>query len=69
MPALTPKNELTREDFYFNEQGLMVMTEAYHRKRGYCCGSACKHCPYDYVNVTPAKREVLRKLGKWPVND
>lgn len=34
------------EDFYFNEQGLMVFTEAYHLKRGYCCGSGCKHCPY-----------------------
>ncbi|WP_237563190.1 DUF5522 domain-containing protein [Algoriphagus kandeliae] len=24
----------------------MVFTEKYHRKRGYCCGSGCKHCPY-----------------------
>lgn len=33
-------------DYYFNEQGLMVFTEKYHLKRGYCCGSGCKHCPY-----------------------
>ena len=33
-------------DYYFNEQGLMVMTAAYHLRRGYCCGSGCKHCPY-----------------------
>jgi hypothetical protein len=33
------------EDYYF-ENGLLVMTAAYHRKRGYCCGSGCRHCPY-----------------------
>jgi hypothetical protein len=34
------------EDFYFNEQGLMVFTAKYHLKRGHCCKSGCKHCPY-----------------------
>jgi hypothetical protein len=34
------------EDFYFNEQGFMVFTESYHLKRGYCCKSNCRHCPY-----------------------
>ena len=42
---------LTNEDYYFNEQGLMVFTKAYHLKRGYCCGNKCRHCPYDYENV------------------
>lgn len=36
------------EDFYFNETGLMVFTEAYLLKRGYCCESGCKHCPYGF---------------------
>ena len=35
-------------DYYFNEQGLMVFTEAYHLKRGYCCESGCLHCPYGF---------------------
>jgi len=35
-------------DYYFNEQGLMVFTESYHLKRGYCCQSGCKHCPYGF---------------------
>ena len=34
------------KDFYFNEQGLMVLTAAFHLKRGYCCNNGCKHCPY-----------------------
>ncbi len=34
-------------DFYW-EGGFMVFTEAYHRKRGYCCQSGCRHCPYGF---------------------
>jgi uncharacterized protein DUF5522 len=33
------------EDYYL-ERGLLVFTAAYHRRRGYCCGSGCRHCPY-----------------------
>jgi len=36
------------KDFYFNEQGLLVMTEHYLLKRGYCCENGCKHCPYGF---------------------
>jgi len=39
---------LLKEDFYLNEQGFMVFTEAYHLKRGYCCKNGCKHCPYGF---------------------
>ena len=41
---------LAPEDHYI-ENGLLVFTAAYHLKRGYCCGSGCRHCPYDHVNV------------------
>jgi hypothetical protein len=33
------------EDYYV-EGGAMVFTAAYHLKRGYCCESGCRHCPY-----------------------
>ena len=36
-------------DFYF-ENGLIVFTAAYHKRRGYCCGSGCRHCPYPADN-------------------
>ncbi|RNI28888.1 DUF5522 domain-containing protein [Rufibacter latericius] len=39
-------------DFYFNEQGLMVFTAQYHLRRGYCCQSGCKHCPYGFTKKT-----------------
>jgi hypothetical protein len=38
-------SELAPEDFYF-EGPYLVFTEIYHRKRGYCCNSDCRHCPY-----------------------
>ena len=34
-------------DFYKDENGRFVMTETFHIKRGSCCGSKCKHCPYE----------------------
>jgi len=44
------KNQKQSDDFYF-EDGLLVMTESFHIKRGYCCGNSCRHCPYNYENV------------------
>ncbi|UYQ92526.1 MGMT family protein [Chitinophaga horti] len=43
-------------DFYYNEQGLMVLTAKFHLDRGTCCGNGCKHCPYDYENVPEPKK-------------
>lgn len=31
--------------------GYKVFTEYAHRRRGTCCGSACRHCPFNQVNV------------------
>jgi len=45
-------SKLTSKDFYVNEEGYRVFTEQYHLKRGYCCKSGCKHCPYSYDKKT-----------------
>jgi len=42
------KPQLAPEDFYKTREGYIVFTEKYHLKRGYCCKSGCKHCPYGY---------------------
>ncbi|MFS8087129.1 MAG: DUF5522 domain-containing protein [Acidobacteriota bacterium] len=34
------------EDYYMDD-GLLVMTAAYHKKRGTCCGSRCRWCPFE----------------------
>ncbi len=42
---IIPKYKLDQEDFYF-ENGKMVFTESYHKRRGKCCNNSCKHCPW-----------------------
>jgi Family of unknown function (DUF5522) len=50
LPAPPPQepsspSALAEEDFYY-EGPYLVFTAAYHLKRGYCCNSNCRHCPY-----------------------
>jgi len=52
------------KDFYYNEQGLMVLTREYHLERGTCCGNGCLHCPFNFVNVPEPKRTALLKNKK-----
>ena len=40
-----PALKLAPEDFYY-EGPCLVFTAAYHLKRGACCNSGCRHCPY-----------------------
>jgi hypothetical protein len=42
------KAKFEKEDFYYSEEGYIVFTEKYHLKRGFCCESGCRHCPYGY---------------------
>ena len=55
------------EDFYYNEEGYMVLTEKFHLAKGFCCGNGCKHCPYNYIAVPEPKKEqppqTSRKIG------
>ncbi|MCC5921192.1 MAG: DUF5522 domain-containing protein [Cyclobacteriaceae bacterium] len=44
-------SELKENVHYYFENGLMVFTEKYHKLRGFCCGNACRHCPYGHENV------------------
>ena len=39
---------MEEKDFYITDEGYKCFTEKYHLKRGYCCKSNCKHCPYGY---------------------
>jgi hypothetical protein len=33
---------------YYIENGFYVFTEQYLLRRGYCCQSGCRHCPYGF---------------------
>jgi hypothetical protein len=37
--------------FYYLENGAIVFTPDYHIKRSECCGSKCRHCPYEPLHV------------------
>ncbi len=52
LKAHIPVYEGLREGYdYYIENGLFVMTAWNHLRRGDCCGSRCRHCPYNYKNV------------------
>ena len=42
------RSELVEGEDYYCEGPFMVFTEAYLRRRGYCCESGCRHCPWGY---------------------
>jgi hypothetical protein len=52
MSGFSKRAQLEQEDYYLSEEGFIVFTEAYHLKRGYCCKSGCKHCPYGFNRKT-----------------
>ncbi len=39
---------LEEGDYYMSVEGYLVFTEQYHLKRGHCCQSGCRHCPYGF---------------------
>ena len=45
-----PQTLVLNVDYYI-ENGRWVFTEVFHQKRGTCCGSGCRHCPFEHVNV------------------
>ena len=49
-------NDEENKDFYW-ENGFLVFTEAFHLKRGYCCKSGCRHCPYGFKKENNNKLE------------
>ena len=44
--SFSKRSSLDSDDYYIGKDGYIIFTEKYHLKRGYCCGSGCKHCPY-----------------------
>ena len=48
------RKKMEAGDYYLSPEGFIVFTEQYHLKRGYCCKSGCKHCPYGFNKKTGA---------------
>jgi hypothetical protein len=52
---------LNPEDYYRSEEGYIVFTETHLLKRGYCCKSGCKHCPYGFNKNTNTIKKIDKK--------
>jgi hypothetical protein len=53
--------------YYIEVDGKWVFTETHHKDRGYCCGNACRHCPFKYEAVPePIRTRLLlnKELGE-----
>ena len=51
------------------ETGYSVMTRLKHEARGRCCGSGCRHCPYDHANVKDKAGRIQQPAFLTPVRD
>lgn len=45
-------------DYYF-ENGLMILTEHFLLKRGFCCRNGCRNCPYDTEQLNSLEQKRL----------
>jgi hypothetical protein len=56
---------------YYWEGDRMVFMRDYHLRRGYCCGSGCRHCPYQprwTAGVTTAAAEESQSTSSPPAS-
>lgn len=42
------KSKFIEGDYYLTPKGYKCFTAQYHLRRGYCCKSGCRHCPYGF---------------------
>ncbi|MBW3559980.1 MAG: hypothetical protein KY449_09465 [Proteobacteria bacterium] len=45
-PVLDAPRKLVEGEDFYREGPFVVFTAAFHLRRGFCCGSGCRHCPY-----------------------
>jgi len=56
--------ESKEEDYYTDSRGRRVFTETYHLRRGFCCSSGCKHCPYEPKHTKGATNVAVRERDR-----
>ena len=49
LPAGDSTAILVEGEDYYSEGAVIVFTARYLLRRGYCCDSGCRHCPYQKV--------------------
>ena len=56
--------ELVEGRDYTVEDGKWVWSADYLRRRGYCCGSGCRHCPYGRAGESLEDKQRRQWLAK-----
>lgn len=64
MEGFNQFRNLDPEDYYKHPDGFIVFTEKYHLKRGYCCKSGCKHCPYGFNKKKKGENDDVQRRDK-----
>jgi hypothetical protein len=44
---MSVETELVEGEDFYREGAAIVFTARFHLRRGYCCRSGCRHCPFD----------------------
>ena len=57
MSGFSNKKQWDDDEYYYTPEGYVVFTEKHHLKRGYCCKSGCRHCPYGFDKKTGTIKE------------
>ncbi len=52
--------ELVEGADFYREGAFVVFTEAFLLRRGYCCESGCRHCPYGFRKEAPEDERARR---------
>ncbi len=55
---MSSSGEFIEGEDYYLENGHWVFTAKYLLRRGYCCQSGCRHCPYGYIRDEVPKRDL-----------
>lgn len=53
---------------YYMDGPWLVFTREYHLRRGYCCQSGCRHCPWGYRKPSPTS-DIQHNSATPPVPD
>ncbi|KAG8556052.1 hypothetical protein GDO81_017910 [Engystomops pustulosus] len=55
--TVTQQNQAGQDGYTDPQTGYFVFTRLAHLRRGKCCGSACRHCPFGQENVKDSSKK------------
>jgi Family of unknown function (DUF5522) len=67
-PAFLSEKLAEGKDFT-TENGLLVFTASYLKRRGNCCKNGCRNCPFGFNKSTRATRENGSKTASESLQD